>query len=110
MSKVLAEVDSMKTRVSDSKVNIKAQAVKLEKSLATFEAQRTEKMSQIDEYFDKLLLKVTEARENLKSELTDICESKNTQMTICLNEYKKYLTKLDATKAKVEKLSQEISK
>lgn len=100
----------MKTRMTDAKSNIKTLAVKLEKNLATFETQRSEKIAQVDEYFDKLLLKVTEARENLKSELSDICESKNTQMTICLSEYKKHLAKLEVTKGKIDKLSQEISR
>lgn len=94
----------------DSQSNIKNQVSKLEKNLTTFESQKTEKIGQIDDYFDKLLVKVAEAREALKAEFTGLCESKNIQMTVCLNEYKKYLTRLDSAKNKLEKMALEISR
>lgn len=105
----MGQVDAMRSKIVDYQSNIKNQAVKLEKNLATFETQKAEKVGQIDEYFEKLLAKVVEARETLKSEFNELCESKNSQMSVCLNEYKKYLCRLEATKTKLEKLSQEIS-
>lgn len=105
----MTEVDAMKNKVVETKDAIKGQAAKLEKALTTFEAQKTEKVSQIDDYFDKLLVKVAEARESIKGEFNELCESKNSQLSICITEYKKYLSKLDTSKLKVEKLCQEMS-
>lgn len=98
----------MKARVLETKESIKGQASKLEKALASFETQKTEKTAQIDDYFDRLLVKVAEARENIKAEFNDLCESKNSQLSICITEYKKYMAKLDASKLKVDKLSLEM--
>jgi hypothetical protein len=110
VTKLVGEVETMKTRVIETKDTIKSQASKLEKALASFEAQKSEKIGQIDDYFDKLLVKVAEARETIKAEFNELCESKNSQLSICITEYKKYMTKLDTSKIKVEKLCQEMSK
>lgn len=106
----MSEVETMKTKVVDTKDAIKGQAGKLEKALASFEAQKAEKITQIDDYFDKLLVKVAEARESIKGEFNELCNSKNSQLSVCITEYKKYLAKLDTSKLKVDKLSQEMSR
>jgi hypothetical protein len=110
VGKVAEEVARMDTKVSEVQGGIKLQCLKIEKNLKEFENTKAERLGQVDKYFDDMLFKMEQAREGVKAQFTELCDSKHSQLSVCLGEYKRYLTKLEAARTKIDKVAEEVSK
>ena len=109
VSKLSTAVAQVETKVGEVQGGLKLQVLKVEKSLREFETAKTDKLRQVDEFFDQILFKVAEARDTVKAEFEEKCASKHSHLTVCLAEYKKYLVKLEQARIKVTKVADEVS-
>lgn len=108
MSKISNEVASIKSKLTENIGSTQAQTIKIKKGLETFDAQKKEKLQSIDEYFEKLIERLMEHKLSMKKEFTELCESKQSQLKVCLQEYQKSQTKFESAINKIEAFEKEL--
>lgn len=106
VSKINEEVNQMKAKVVECQNYVKGQAAKLDKSLQDFESQKSQKLQSIEEYFDDVIAKISSEKESTKTTFSELCDSKWSQMSVCKEEYKRYLSKIESARLKIDKYNE----